>query len=99
MKVIYKYEYGPEVCTTIKLPVNFKIIRVAHQNSRYGKGLMLWAEIDADEQESIPVHFEWFNTGEAITDKIMNYVASLENNNGQIMHLYHSYDRSKKSPG
>lgn len=87
MRAIYKYAYGTSVKATIEMPVDATIIRVAYQKSAYGDGLMIWAEVFTDEPME-KVNFKLFATGEKIRPTSMEYVASIENPQGMIIHLY-----------
>jgi hypothetical protein len=90
MKVVYKYEFGNSLQAEIDLPIGFKIVRVAYQYSAFGKGLMIWAEVNPDEKKTIPIKFKWFMTGQVIEDPLMIYVTTLEHTDGYMFHLYRS---------
>lgn len=81
--------------STVVLPLDAKMLTARYQNSAFGRGLFLWADVDPDDNTLADHTIHVFATGEPFDDHsplyggTLHYLATVEDGAGLIWHVYH----------
>lgn len=79
---VFKYDFSE----VFRMPIGAKILRIAYQDSKFGSGIKLWAEVDPDADQEIR-KFAIVPTGQSVPAK-GKYITSYETLNGLMFHIY-----------
>ena len=90
MTTIHKYilEAGT---TELQLPRNYEILTVRVQDSAFGSGVMLYAQVNPTEPK-VFVKFLIVPTGGEIPEGATKYLATIEVTMGLIFHVFQIFD-------
>lgn len=93
MNKIFKYNVPMTLTETfnINMPKDSEVIDVQMQDSQFGQGIFIWAVVDTSKKV-VPFIFEWIPTGGNIPEYEVQYLKTLQLQNGLVFHLFNHVD-------
>jgi hypothetical protein len=85
--VIWKFELSITGETTLELQRGAKVRHIAWQDSMYGRGPMIWFQLDPSETLKEARYFRMIQTGEGVPCGA-EYLKSIESVKGLVFHVF-----------